>query len=96
MIVVLQEMKSQLEQITQTGDPIDRQNNLSQSFDETDTDTSTNQQNNIVDIEAFFTSYSEGSAVGGAALEGTADTYNEGDTKLWFSKVLPLLLLFGK
>ena len=79
-----------------TGDPIDRQQHQSQFFDETDTDTSTNQQHNIVDIEASFTSDSEGIAIGGSALEGTADTDNEGDPTLLFNKVLPLFLLFRK
>ena len=93
---MLQEIKSYLEENTVTGDPIDRYQHQSQNSDETDTDTSTNKKHNIVDIEASFTSDSEGSSVGGAVIEVTADTDDEGDPTLWFSKVLPLLLLFQK
>ena len=58
-----------------TGDPIDRHQNQSQIFEETN--TSTNQQHNVTDIEAYFDNDSEGSAVGVAAMEFTYDTNDE-------------------
>ena len=77
-----------------TGDPIDRHQHQSQNVEQNDTDTSTNQQHNIVEIEASSANDSEGSSIGEAAIEGTADTDDEVDPTLWFSKII--LLLFQK
>ena len=79
-----------------TGDRIYRHQHQSQNVEETNTNTSTNPQHNIVDIEAYFASDNEGSAVGGASLEGTADTDVEVDPTLRLRKNHPLLLLFSK
>ena len=57
-----------MEENALAGDPIDRHQHQSQDFEETNTDNSTNQQHNIVDVEASSASDSEGGAVGGAAL----------------------------
>ena len=51
-----------------TGDQIARHQYQSQNVEETDSDTITNQQHNIVDIEVSSDSDSEGSYVGGSAL----------------------------
>ena len=67
-----------------TGDPIDKHHNQSLNFEETDTDTSTNQQNNIFEIEASYDSDSEGSDDGGSALGGTSDTGDKVDPTLCF------------
>ena len=79
-----------------TGDPIGRHHHQSQNFEEADTNISTNQQHNIVDIEAYFASDYEVSAVGGSSIEGTSDTEDVVEPTLWFGKILPLLSFFRK
>ena len=74
-----------------TGDTIDRHQNQSPNVEETNTDTRTNKQQDIVDIELTYGSDYNGSDVVGADQEGTADTENEVDPTLWFSNILPLL-----
>ena len=76
------------------GDPIDRHQNQSQNFEETN--TRTNQQQNIVEIEAYSASDYDGIGVGGASKEGTDDKYDEFETTLWFRQIFPLLLIFRK
>ena len=49
-----------------TVEPIDRYQNQSSNVEDIDTNTSTNNQNNIVDIKPTCGGDSEGIAVGGA------------------------------
>ena len=95
MIVVL-EGNEELEDNTFAGDPIYRHQHHSQNVEDTNNDNRTNQQQNIVDIEASSASDSEGSDFGGATKEGTADADNEVESTSWFRKTFPLLLLFRK
>ena len=64
----------ELEENESTGYLIDRHQNQSKNIEETNTDTSSNQQEDIVEIEPTSGSDSEGIYVVGAALEGTTDT----------------------
>ena len=57
-----------------------------QNVEQTNTDTRTNQQYNIVEIESSFASDHDCIYVGGAVLEGTSDTDDEVDPTLWLSK----------
>ena len=79
-----------------TGDPIDRHQHKSLNVEQNDTDTSTNQQHNIVEIEASSASDSNCSAVDVSDLEGTSDTNDEVDPIFWLSRILLLLLIFRK
>ena len=51
-----------------TRDPIDRHQHQIKNIEDTNTDTSTNQKHNIVDIEESSAINSEGSSVGGADI----------------------------
>ena len=75
-----------------TGDLADRHHNESPNVEETNTDTRTNQQHDIVDIEPTSGSDFEVSSVGGAAQEVTYDTDDEVKPTLWLGSILPLLL----
>ena len=86
----------ELEENVLAGDPSDRYQHESPNGEETDTNTSTNQQQDIVEIKLTAGSDFEGGAVGRAAQEVTADTYEEVDPTLWFRKILPLLIFFRK
>ena len=79
-----------------TGDPLDRHHRQPPNVEGTNTNTSTNQQQDIVEIKLTAGSDFEGGAVGKAAQEVTADTYEEVDPTLWFRNIIPLLLLFCK
>ena len=85
-----------MEEDALTGDRVERHQHPSQNVEETDTNTSSNQQHNIVDIESYFASDYEGSYVGGASLEGAYDKDDDDETTLWFRKIIPLLILFRK
>ena len=86
------EESEELEENQLPGEPIDIYQHQSQNVEETDTNTITNQQHNIVEIEVYYASDYEGSAVGVAAQEVTADTEDKIETTLWFNKIIPLLL----
>ena len=57
-----------MEENTLTSDLIDRHHHQSQNVEETDSNTSTNQQHNIVEIETSSDSDPEGSSFVGSAL----------------------------
>ena len=79
-----------------TGYPIDKHQNQSPNVEGTDTNTSTNQQQDIVEIEKISGSDSEGSAIRGDSYEGTDDADDEVEPVLWLIDIIPLLLLFQK
>ena len=80
----------ELEENELIGYLIDRHQHQSPNVEKTNTDTSSNQQEDIVEIKPTSGSDYEGISVSGAALEGTADTEEKFDTSLWFSKFLSL------
>ena len=84
-----------MEENVLTGHPFNKHQYQSPNVEETNTNTSTNWQQNIVEIEPTSDSDSEGSAAGGSAQGGTADIENEVDPTLCFSNIIPLLLHFS-
>ena len=86
MIVVL-EGNEELEDNTFAGDPIYRHQHHSQNVEDTNNDNRTNQQQNIVDIKAISAANFEVNSVGIDIQEGTSDTGNKVDPKLWFSNI---------
>ena len=77
-----------------TGDPLDRHHRQPPNVEGTNTNTSTNQQQDIVEIKTTSGSNHEGIAVGGAAREGTSDKDEVFESTLWLRNILPILLLF--
>ena len=75
-----------------TGDLVDRHHNELPNVEETNTDTRTNQQHDIVDIEPTSGSDFEVSSVGGDAQEVTYDIDDEVEPTFWLRSILPLLL----
>ena len=77
-------------------DPIDIYQHQLPNVEDTDTDTSTNQQQDIVDIKPTAGSDSNVSAVVVASQEGTSDTDEVLEPTLWFIKIPPLFSFFEK
>ena len=78
------------------GHNLQTHQHLSSNIEYTDTNTRTNQQQDIVDIKPTSGSDYWSSAIGRATQEGTDDTAKEVYPTLCFNKILPLLLLFRK
>ena len=79
-----------------TGEPIDRHHHQSPNVEDNNTNTSSNQKQDIFDIELESGSDYEVIDVGGASQEGTYGTDDEVDTVLCFGNILPLVFFFCK